>query len=345
MKKDTKKTTKTKKSTWRNRIHDFLLRRPHRSFRRTKRRDYVRSLKLPGYWAFTAQVWQRLWQHKRLFGLMALLYALLTVALVGMASQSTYLQLSEDLRSTSSQVFEGDLGAMGEAGLLLAAGIAGGFQGSFSETQQIYAVILFLFTWLTTVWLLRAHLAGRTPRLRDGLYNAGAPVLSTFVVGLVLAVQLLPLALALVGFGVATSTGLFGSGGVETMLFWAVFALLGGLSLYWITSTIIALVVVTLPGMYPWQAIRTAGDLVIGRRLRILWRLLWMLLSVAVVSVVVMVPTIIFDTWLKGVFPAIEWMPIVPVVMLLLGTLAAIWASSYVYLLYRRIVDDDASPA
>ena len=355
MKKDTKKIStqdsgKTKRSkktqvTLRGRARDLLSRRPHRSFRRTRRRDYTRSLKLPGYWAFTTHVWQKLWRHKRLFGMMALLYALLTLTLVGMASQSTYLQLSEQLRSTSAEVFKGDLSAMGEAGLLLVAGVAGGFRSAPTETQQIYAVILFLFAWLTTVWLLRAILAGRTPRLRDGLYNAGAPVLSTLVVGLVLAVQLLPLALAVLAYGTASATGLLGSGGVEVMLFWVVFALLGGLSLYWITSTLIALVVVTLPGMYPWQAIRTAGDLVIGRRLRILWRLLWMLLSVAVVCVLVMVPVILLDTWLKGVFPAIEWLPLVPIVLLIVGTLSAIWAASYVYLLYRRIVDDDASPA
>ena len=36
-----------------NRTRAYLQRRPHRSFRRTYRRDYERSLALPGYWAFT----------------------------------------------------------------------------------------------------------------------------------------------------------------------------------------------------------------------------------------------------------------------------------------------------
>jgi hypothetical protein len=132
---------------------------------------------------------------------------------------------------------------------------------------------------------------------------------------------------------------------VEAMVVWAVILLLVVLSLYWMSSTFIALVVVTLPGMYPWQAIKTAGDLVIGRRLRILWRLLWLGFTIALSWVVVMVPVILFDAWLKGVLPALEWLPLVPVALLALSSLTVIWAASYVYLLYRKVVDDDAKPA
>ena len=50
-----------------NGTRDLLNRRPHRSFRRTRKRDYVRSLTLPGYWSFTNQVRKMLWQHRRPF--------------------------------------------------------------------------------------------------------------------------------------------------------------------------------------------------------------------------------------------------------------------------------------
>jgi hypothetical protein len=46
---------------------ELLSRRPHRAFRRTHRRDYVRSLNLPGYIAFTHYVWRTLWERKRVF--------------------------------------------------------------------------------------------------------------------------------------------------------------------------------------------------------------------------------------------------------------------------------------
>jgi hypothetical protein len=329
----------------RHRIQGLLVRRPHRSFRRSRRRDYARSLKLPGFWAFTNIVRQTLWKHKRIFGLLALVYALLTVVLVGIASQDTYDQLRAVLEDSGGDIFSGNWGEIGKAGMLLWAGVTGSLTNTASESQQIYGAILLLFAWLTTVWLLRAILADRQPRLRDGLYNAGAPVLAMFLVGLVMVVQLLPLALAIIGYSAATTSGLLSGGGVEVMLFWVVAGLLALLSLYWATSTFIALVVVTLPGMYPMQALRTAGDLVIGRRVRILLRLLWMLLLIAIAWVLVVVPVILFDAWLKGVLPAIAWLPIVPIILLIMSTLTVIWSGSYVYLLYRRIVDDDASPA
>src|SRR5687767_15312973 len=74
----------------RTRFRNFAKRRPHKSFRRTLRRDYVRTLKLPGYWAFTNEVRVLLWKNKKLFLLLAFVYALLTTLIIGIASQSTY---------------------------------------------------------------------------------------------------------------------------------------------------------------------------------------------------------------------------------------------------------------
>ena len=56
-------------------LHNLQLRRPHRSFRRTRRRDYARSLQLPGYVAFTAQVMRMVRAHWRTLCLLAVFYA------------------------------------------------------------------------------------------------------------------------------------------------------------------------------------------------------------------------------------------------------------------------------
>jgi hypothetical protein len=97
--------------------------------------------------------------------------------------------------------------------------------------------------------------------------------------------------------------------------------------------------------MYPLRAIRTAGDLVVGRRIRIMLRIVWLLLFTALVWALVMMPIILLDAWLKGAFPAISWLPVVPIMLLVMGTITVVWISSYVYLFYRRIVDDGAAPA
>ncbi len=326
------------------RIANLLRRRPHRSFQQTRRRDYARSLQLPGYWSFTNTVRKTVWQNRKSLIWLAVIYAGLTAVFVGISSQDTYSQISDAIRNTSSDLFKGNLGGIGQAGLLLLVGATGGSANALTEAQQIYAALIILLTWLTVVWLLRARLAGKKIKLRDALYNAGAPLLSTFLVALVGTIQLFPVALAVIGFGGASAVGLF-NGGVEAMVFWTVAALLTTLSLYWLTSTLFALVIVTLPGMYPMKAIRAAGDLVIGRRLRILLRFLWLGFVTTVVWAIILIPIILLDAWLKGAVSGLEWLPVVPIALLIMTTVTVIWVAAYVYILYRRIVDDDTAPA
>lgn len=327
----------------RKRRDAYLKRRPHRSFRLTRRRDYARSMELPGYWAFTMHVRKTLWQNRKTFLLLALVYALLTGLMVGIASQDLYSTFAGTVDETVDE-FLGGWNELTRAGALFFTALTGGFSQTLTEAQQMYAGIIGLLTWLTTIWLLRNMLAGHKVKLRDGLYNSGSPILPTFIVGLILVIQLLPLAIAFLGYAAATATGLL-SGGVEAMLFWIAAGLLSAASLYWITSTLFALVIVTLPGMYPFQALRTAGDMVIGRRLRILLRLIWMALGLVVVWALVVIPIIMFDSWLKNMWPVIEWLPIVPITLLVMSTLTVIWSSSYIYLLYRKVVADEAKPA
>lgn len=326
------------------RTDKYLSRRPHRSFRLTRRRDYKRSLSLPGYWAFTRQVWALLWRHKKLFGMLVLVYTVLYTAIAGFGAQDAYTNLSEVLKATGGDVFAGAWGQVGQAGLLLLTTFTTGLSPSPTEVQGVLTVILGFLTWLTVVWLLRNIMAGHAVRLRDGVYSSGSPIISTLIVGIVLAVQALPLAILILIYNAATFTGLI-EGGVEAMLFWVVAILITVLVLYWMTSTVIALVVVTLPGMYPFTAIKTAGDLVIGRRVRILLRLLWMTVLTLLVLVIIAVPIILFDSWLKQVLPATNWVPLVPLVLISLSSASLVWMASYVYILYRRVVEDDASPA
>jgi len=325
------------------RISAFLDRRPHRSFRRTRRRDYIRSLKLPGYIKFTNYVLKTLWSNRKIFLLLTLVYAILSILLIGLGSQDTYSALS-DTMSTIGENVNGFWGEISKAGLLSLSVASGNLSGSLSESQQIFSFIIVLMAWLTTVWLLRNILAGHKIRLRDGIYGSGSPILPTFLVSLILIVQLLPIALVAIGYSAAAVTGLL-DGGVEAMLFWFAAALLVILSLYFITSTILALVIITLPGMYPFKAIKIAGDLVLGRRFKILMRFLWMILVTVVIWALIMIPMVIFDGWLKNTWKEIIWLPVIPIILLVLSSATIIWVSSYIYLLYRRIVADESSQA
>jgi hypothetical protein len=325
-------------------IDSFLSRRPHRSFRRTRRRDYTRSLLLPGYIALTREVQRTLWKNKRIFFGLTGIYALLSIVLIGIGSQDTFNTLSDTLKATGSGIFTGGFGAIGKASLLLAATLSGSISPSLTAVQQVYTAILSLMAWLATIWLLRNILAGNKPRLRDGLYSSGSPILATFIVAIFLVLQLIPLALAIIGYSAANSSGLLNNG-IEGFIFVVAAGLFVILSLYWVTATIFSLVIVTLPGMYPYRAIRSAGDLVIGRRVRLLLRFLWMIFMVALFWAIVMIPLILIDTGISGALPTFKNIPVIPFALIVMSSLTIVWVSTYVYLLYRKVVADDASPA
>ena len=61
------------------------------------------------------------------------------------------------------------------------------------------------------------------------------------------------------------------------------------LLIYWLTSTLFAMVIITLSGMYLLEAARLASDVVLGWRMRILLRLMWLLVVLAVVWAVTIV--------------------------------------------------------
>lgn len=325
-------------ASYRQRLAGYLNRRPHRTFRLSRRRDYIRPLELPGNFAFTHEVTKTLWTYKKIFSLLTVIYIVLYGVLVGVQSQDTYTALNDTLSSSGSELFSGDWGIFEQAGGALITIAASGFTAEISEAQQIFSVLVFLLVWLSTVWLLRNLLAGHKVRLRDGLYSSGAPLFAMTIIVLIIIVQLIPVALAMLAYGAAANTGIL-AGGAASMMFWIAAALLALMSLYWITSSLFAMVIVTLPGMYPLRAIKSAGDLMQGRRTRILLRWIWMALALFALWFIVLVPFILLDMGIKALSPALIWLPIIPVIILLLSAVSVVWGSAYVYLLYRKVVD------
>lgn len=323
------------------RIQKRLNESPHRSLRLTRRRDYVRPITLPHPIKFIHEVNQTLWSYRRIFLSLMAVYAILYAGLVGVASQDTYSQLVGTVQEAGDDVFSGTMTAIEQAGVAFFFIASGNLSGASTEVQQVIGVFLGLLAWLTTVWLLRNLLAGHKVKMRDGLYNAGAPIIATAIVLFILILQLLPVALAAIGYAAASGSGLIANGGVEAMLFWIAAGLLTLMSLYWISSSLFAMVIVTLPGMYPIKALGMARKVLLSRRLKILLRLIWMAVFLLIVWAVVLIPIILFDSWSKSVAPAIEWLPLVPIVLLLLSTFTIFWVSAYIYLLYRKVVEND----
>lgn len=331
-----------KSSVWqrlRKRRDDFLARGPHRTLQLTRRRDYVRPLNLPGYISFTHEVNKTVWTHKKIFGLLVLVLVVMQGVLVGVSSQETYGILSDSLQESGQELTSGDWSAVDQAAVTLLSIASLGNPLDSGEAQQIFAVFIFTLTWLVTVWLLRNLMAGHRVTLRDGLYNAGSPIVASIVILMYMVIQLLPVGIAALGYIAASQSGLL-EGGAVSMMFWIAASLLAVLSAFWLTSSLFALILVTLPGMYPYRAIRTAGDLVLGRRMRILFRWLWMVLCLAVLGAALLMVVVLLDLGLKTLIPATSSWPVVPFAILILSVISTVWSSTYVYLLYRKVVDN-----
>ena len=324
-------------------VDNLLARRPHRSFRLTRRRDYLRSLALPGYFKFSFEVLSVLRKRKAMWLYVAAIFVVIGLLLGSITSQQTYRTLGTALEDSAGVLVEGDVSQFTQAGLLAISAFSSATT-NIGEAQQVYLGLVAILVWLITVWLLREQLAGRRPNLRDGLYSSGSPLVSTFLVSIVLILQLLPIGILALVYTALASTGLINEG-FGAFLAFVTAALTIALTLYWLTATFISLVVVTLPGMYPMQALRTGGDLVVGRRLRIMYRLLWLAFWTAFTWLAVMIPVIMLDKWLVTVWDFWVYIPVVSLVASAVSSLLMIYIASYIYLLYRKVVDDDASPA
>lgn len=322
----------------RNKSKKFFGASPHRSFRRSYREDYKRELKVPSITYHVFQSFRILIKNWRLFLPFLVIVFLLNIVFVGLMDESRYVEYQDVLDQTSEQVSGGDIGNLGRAGLLLISTVTtGGLSGESSEAAMVFSALIFLLIWLVTIFVLRHRLAGHTIKLRDGLYNAMTPLVSTLLVLLVVLFQCIPIFVLLIAYSAALQTEFL------TMPFYAlvffIFAVLMILiSGYLLSSSLMALVAVSAPGLYPMQALRTASELMMGRRVRLILRLIVLIFVIALLWVIVMFPVILFDLFMKQ----FEWtsgIPFVPICLTIMTSFSFIYATTYLYLYYRWMLN------
>lgn len=332
----TSKFKATKAKFWQRK--DLRL-RLHSSFRLSHREDYQRSLEIPGLLHHAAITFKLIFRHWRIFLPFILAIVLLNVVLVGLMSEETYLDFQSALDQTSQKFSQGELGNFAKSGLLLLATITtGGLTRGMSEVQQVFVVILFLIVWLVTIYLLRHLLAGHQVKLRDGFYNALTPLISSFLVFLVLVIQSIPIFIVIITYSAAVATEFLATP-FYALVYFIFASLLVLLSAYLLSSSFLGLVAVTAPGLYPLAALRTASDLILGRRIKLLIRLLHCFLVISFCLVVVMLPLILLDLWLKQIFSFLAGIPFVSFFLLVMVVFSVVYFTAYFYLFYRQLLD------
>ncbi len=314
--------------------------RLHHSFKRSYREDYKRGLDIPGLVAHATGTMRIILKNWKLFLPLLIGVVVLNIFLVGIMNEETYKTLQNSIDQDYEAVKSGELGRFAKSGLLLISTITtGGLSSSKTEVQQFIWVFLFSITWLIVIYFLRHLLAGNKPKFRDGVYNALTPLISSYVVLALIALHLVPIMIFIVVYSTAVTTE-FLSQPMYAFLFWVFAGLLLLLSAYLLPGSIFALVATSVPGIYPMSAIHATTDLIQGRRIHFWMRMIFMVIYIAVIWVIIGLPLLWLDLVLKEHFEILANVPFASIVIQTLTTFTFIYAISYIYLLYRRILDD-----
>ena len=320
--------------------------RLHRSFKRSYYEDYQRKTELPSLTSQASAAFKMFFKFWKIFLPLLLIFVGLYIFLIGAMSENTLADVKANVEQTNKDVADGKIGTVGKAGLTLLGIISTGGLTTMNDAQVVIAVLLFTIIWLVTIYLARHLLAGHQEiKMRDGFYSALSPLVSTLVVGLIIFLEAIPIMLTIIVFQVALTTE-FLSTPFYALLFFMFAALMITLSLYLLSSSFFAIIVVSAPGLYPLTAVRMAKNLIMGRRLRFLIRVFYLVIIVALLYLLLLMPAIILDGILKA---QLAWLadskiPFVAIIQLTITVFIFIYLSIYFYLFYRALLDynDDA---
>ena len=344
MNKETDKfTTRAKRDLekYRKKWHNFRgpKANPHKSFRRSYREDYRRQTPTPGLLSHAMTTFRLIFRHWKTFIPMILVMTCAYIVLVGLMSEDVYQQFNDSINQTSAELANGEIGNFARAGLLLISTVTtGGLDTGMGESQVIFMLLLFLIMWLVTIYLLRHFMSGGHPKLRDGLYNALSRLISTLLVFVVIFVQAIPLMLVVITYSAAVNTGFLNTP-FYALVYFIFAALMTTITAYLLSSSLIALVAVTAPGMYPIKALFSASDLMAGRRVKFIIRIIYLVFVISIIYAITMTPIILIDLWLKGMWEWIYGVPIVPFFLLIVTCFIFIYMTAYLYRYFRWLLD------
>lgn len=292
----------------------------HRSLRLTKK-EVLQTKPLPGLKQLLGGTFGLFWQNKRLFLSIGFIYAgLQFVFAKGLGSAFQIAQTKKEV-----QEILGDQTNSFDTSYALFNNLVGSFNGQVTEAAGVYQLFLSLITILAVIWLCRQLLAGEKPGIRDTFYKSMYPLIPFMLVLIVISLQLIP---ALVGnflLSTVISNGLAVTP-LEKAIWVLLFFALLILSLYMVLSSVFALNIATLPDVRPMQALRSARELVLHRRIGIFARIIVLPIIGFLVAIAVFLPLIRYAA------------PVAEPLFLVYGSFAVVIMTIYMYNFYRSLL-------
>ncbi len=276
--------------------------------------------KLTGSFSLTGQVVRTLKKFWKPLGGIVLVYLILNVIFAsGISSLSTTVNdIKDNFQASGGRHFVDAIGGFGS--------LVGSAGASSSQTASVLQAILVVLESLVIIWAIRQLLSGDPIKVKAAYYRSMTPLIPFLLVIAVIFIQLLPVTLGSAIIG-AILTTIFNSSAVLTAVFVGIFSALAVWSVYMISSSIFALYIVTLPGMEPRQALRSAKELVKFHRWQLMRRVAFLPLFILIAMAVLVVPLILFASFL------------VAPVFYVLSMIAILFIHTYLYSLYRSLLD------
>lgn len=274
------------------------------------------AVRLPAAWTIASRAVSTVWKSRWLFLGIIALYGVLNILLVrGFANSSDLLQLKDVLAGIDA--FTTNVALL--AFLVTASG-----ERSSDAASTLHALLL-LITSLAVVWTLRQVMTGSAVRIRDGFYKGMYPLIPVLLVLLVVLLALLPLVMTTALYSLLIDSGIAVT--VLERVLWALVMVLGAVAtLFFLPGSVMALYIASLPDMTPMKALRSARELVRGRRLPIIRKILFLPFVLAILTAVVMLPVIAV------------WTPAAPWVLFALSMVGIVVVHAYLYTLYRELL-------
>lgn len=249
-------------------------------FKRTPKSERPRRQKVisaPKLFAKSCRVLLNNW---KLFAIILVIYALLYLVLVGGLS-------SANLEAVKSGLIAGQASSSNITATLFSTLLSSGNNGN--TAAGVYQTFLLLLISLVLIWAIRQSILGKPIRARDAFYEGTYPLVPFLIVLIIIGLEFIPVIFGAALYNAVASNGI-AHGAVQVAIVALIFAGLIALSLFWVSSSVIALYIATRPGTAPVQALRDARQIVRFRRIEVLRKLLFLPLVLFVASVVILMP-------------------------------------------------------
>lgn len=265
---------------------------------------------------------KHIFKHKKLFVGIAFVYYLASLILVNsIAGTSDYTEIKRML----NEALTGFVGQISTGITLFGMLLSSGETSASSEAGSVFQTILLIIISLATIWAFRQTYAKAKVSLKDSFYKSMTPLIPFILVLLVLGLQIMPATIGTSLYSWAISQGA-ATTFVEKAVWLSIVLSLITLTIYMVCSSVFALYIVTLPGVTPLQALRSARELVSYRRWTVIRKVLFLPICLILIGALIMIPILLYVTIIA------QW------VFIFLTMAGVVVAHGYIYKLYRELM-------